>query len=304
MTDPRSEAVFNLLDDPSRLFHVRLYVTANDPGIRVIVHEAVRTYAPLVPNKGADHETWELFMKLDAQELEKKISSVLSSSPPNTTVTDGKSGVDPNGSDENNEENCMSDSPGIDICIDGIPSSDDDLIVQDDDDALDTFAQRKQNKYYDSHVVEQIFTRFANSDHVDGIRDLSRRSGIPRATISRWRKKFQSDASWRPGTQRYQHNRRVLSDAEEESLAQMIREQYVMQERPLTLPLLKTLILGYVHEDMDPKSDGIANTTDQKIKFKCSRSYMKLFLKRHGLSYRAVRPAKRQPIDSEEVTDF
>ena len=80
--------------------------------MRVIVHEALCTYVPLVSNKGSDPETWELFRKLDAQKLEK-ICSVLSSSPPNIIVNDLKNRVDPKGSDERNDEKCMSDG----VCL-------------------------------------------------------------------------------------------------------------------------------------------------------------------------------------------
>jgi transposase len=157
------------------------------------------------------------------------------------------------------------------------------------------------NRYYDkadeTEAVFNVFTTLPPSQYT--IQEISDRTGIPRRTLSNWRKQVKQQNDWRPTARRFHSNSRLLDDATELQIATFLRGTFISQGRDLSVNALRQQILMLVH---DLVSTG--KLPESKLHFKCSTTYMTRFLRRNGLSFRRGRPSRRPALDDDECFEF
>ena len=88
--------------------------------------------------------------------------------------------------------------------------------------------KRKYTKYHqDTKLVKEIFEIFKNNGkNTYSLNQLSKASGIPHYTLSKWRKKFEADPNYIPGSQ-IGRQHRIFTDDQETMIADFIRTQFI-----------------------------------------------------------------------------
>jgi hypothetical protein len=151
-----------------------------------------------------------------------------------------------------------------------------------------------------SDIIEPVFEVFATLDPSDyTIQDISDRTGVPARTLSYWRTQVRRQNHWRPLARWFTSNPQMFDDATEARIAAFIREHFISQNRDLSLSVLKHEILMLIH-DLIVAGD----VSESKLNFKCSTTFLRRFLRRHGLSLRRGRPSRRPNLDDDECFEF
>lgn len=147
------------------------------------------------------------------------------------------------------------------------------------------YVPRRYIKAYENEeLVNQVFDAFKKNELK--LKEISEMSGIPYGTIQFWHNKFVANPTYRPGKAIGQH-RRIFTPEQEENIAQMIKEQFIDHHVIIHRKHLQKLLFN-MWQSLDPESrSGI--TCDHFM----SRKFVKLFCKRHKLSFRQMRNKKR-----------
>ena len=164
--------------------------------------------------------------------------------------------------------------------------------------------KRKVHSYGESSEIEAIFQRFACSSQPFTYREIAHQSNIPPMTIYGWHKKFKEDQTWRPSHENMSQKRRIFHDEEEAQITCFLEDEYIAKNRLLTYEIVQRVIMNHIIDDMEPHSDGIMTAHSSHLGFKCSRQFIRNFLKRNGLSNRVYVAERRPEVDPKEVEVF
>ena len=141
--------------------------------------------------------------------------------------------------------------------------------------------KRPYQKYWkDRELVKEVFNVFVTQSENDyTLKEISQKTNIPIPVLSKWRKKFKQDQSYRPGN--YGIHNRLFTDAQEAAVAEFLRIQYIATGR-----MVKRKHLRKILHDLWVSIDPI---TRQNSKSLFSYHFLKDFCKRNGLSFRQLR---------------
>ena len=156
--------------------------------------------------------------------------------------------------------------------------------------------KRPYQKYWkDRELVKEVFNVFVTQSENDyTLKEISQKTNIPIPVLSKWRKKFKQDQSYRPGN--YGIHNRLFTDAQEAAVAEFLRIQYIATGR-----MVKRKHLRKILHDLWVSIDPI---TRQNSKSLFSYHFLKDFCKRNGLSFRQLRKKKRSDINEDEVIKY
>ena len=154
--------------------------------------------------------------------------------------------------------------------------------------------QRKRNwtRYHEDIVlVEEIFHAF---DEGMKLTEIQNQTDVSANILTRWKKKYMANKSYRPG-QQYGVWRRRFTKEQEEAVADFIRIQYIIPGLVIKRKQLCSLLLE-LWKSLDPKRVNMNEPF--------SYHYVSDFCERNGLSFRNMRKKKRSEINQEEVNEF
>ena len=156
--------------------------------------------------------------------------------------------------------------------------------------------KRPYQKYWkDRELVKEVFNVFITQSENDyTLKEISQKTNIPIPVLSKWRKKFKQDQSYRPGN--YGIHNRLFTDAQEAAFAEFLRIQNIATGR-----MVKRKHLRKILHDLWVSIDPI---TRQNSKSLFSYHFLKDFCKRNGLSFRQLRKKKRSDINEDEVIKY
>lgn len=144
----------------------------------------------------------------------------------------------------------------------------------------------------DTILVEEIFRAF---DQGMKLKEIHEQTDVPANLLSRWRKKYKVNKSYRPG-QQYGVWRRRFTPEQEQAVADFLKIQYIIPgivvKRKHLCILLRELWKSF---DLERRAD---------INDSFSYHYVSDFCERNGLSFRRMRKKKRTEINQEEVSEF
>ena len=84
--------------------------------------------------------------------------------------------------------------------------------------------------YHRTDIVDAVFKEFLKKIYRDFYAKMSKKYGVPPATLKRWYEKLRSNPSWRPyDTANHGMQNRYFTDEEEHSIAEFIRETFTNQ---------------------------------------------------------------------------
>ena len=143
----------------------------------------------------------------------------------------------------------------------------------------------------DDPEVQQLFAELADIRLPFGrLTQISDETGIPYKTLQDWRSHLLKDPAYTPRYPRRGISARVDYEIEEE-VANFLRREYVERSRYCPMAVVKGRIEAAVRE----------RTGED---FTAGRTYLKKFLKRHGLSLRVPHVRRRTAPDDEKVAEF
>ena len=143
----------------------------------------------------------------------------------------------------------------------------------------------------DDPEVQQLFAELAQITLPFGrLTQISNETGIPYKTLQDWRSNLLKDPSYTPGYPRKGISARVEREIEEE-VANFLRREYIERNRYCPMALVKGRIEMLARE----------RTGED---FTAGRTYLKGFLKRHGLSLRVPHVRRRTAPNDEKVAEF
>lgn len=127
--------------------------------------------------------------------------------------------------------------------------------------------------------------------------NVSRTTGIPLATIIRWRKNILEDPSFNPTNKKHGQHLRIFTDYEENSIADYIVDNYIICGMYFTDEDFKEIALLAWQEKYLPMLD--MNNQDDFKEFHCSAGFIDDFKKNHRFSSKMFH-LKRRPESSAE----
>jgi hypothetical protein len=175
---------------------------------------------------------------------------------------------------------------------------------------LRSYIRRPYVKHYlHPEVYEPVFERFAHPELSEPLPIIAQTTRIPLPTLYRWRQLFRRKQSWRPDRNQQIPNRRVFTAEQEQEIAQYITERFLERHVPITLAVLRTIILTKYQEFLQPSNDLEdlmiwMRTIRPRDNFICTRHFLANFMRRNRLSYRCVRAMRRPVINEEEVQRY
>lgn len=142
-------------------------------------------------------------------------------------------------------------------------------------------------------IWQEIFPNWGQQS----VKMIKERFGIPRSTIYFWRKRWLSDASWRPtNTEVHGLHHRVFTDLEEEAMAAYIIDNYVVPG------------LAFTNEDFQHLATQAFLTkyrdTPDIPQFTASKGFIQGFKERHLFVTRRTHAKKRPRRDPEKEQMF
>jgi hypothetical protein len=162
-------------------------------------------------------------------------------------------------------------------------------------DALRPFAKRfRYNAYYEHpEAIQSNFALFLTEpDASYAMREVSEHRKVPIPTLYSWREEVRAYPDWRPSPEYFSLNARTFPPEVEATLADFIHLHFASQERALTQPTLRPLLLLIVQ---DLLAEGVLEA--QVLNVKGLRHFMSNFLKRVGLIFRRARDRRRPILD-------
>lgn len=149
--------------------------------------------------------------------------------------------------------------------------------------------------YVNVKVVNEVLQAFRDKKLT--LRAISDKSGVNYETIRNWYRNFKKDNNYVPGKKIGQH-KRIFPPEVEENIADMIKIQFIHHHVMIKRKYLR-LILYNAWQSLDP--DNRSRLIDDRF---ISSKFIKLFCKRHRLSFRTMRKKKRSEINKKEVKNY
>lgn len=156
-----------------------------------------------------------------------------------------------------------------------------------------------KRRYIKAHeqkeIVEEVFKAFDAGKLT--LQKIAQETKVSYGTLQYWHSKWRKNKNYRPGGLIGQH-RRIFSKQEEESIACMIKMQFIDYHVMIRRKHLRRLLFN-CWQSLDPEKRS-ALIDDRFM----SRQFIKDFCKRNRLSFRTMRKKKRSSIDPEEVEKY
>ena len=157
------------------------------------------------------------------------------------------------------------------------------------------FRRGQYHRYAErSGLVRDIFKAWDEGKQYK-IRELSRESGIPEATLRRWRHRWQNDKEFDPldyaakGTKH-----RIFTDLEESNIASFIRDNVISQGYLFTNEDFRTVVMAAFVEKHNDDTTPVPH-------FNASDGFINDFKKAHGFTSRKPHYKRRSPSKPEFV---
>ena len=131
------------------------------------------------------------------------------------------------------------------------------------------------SKYKDE--IPDILNRLINTKRGD-IATVSEQTGIPFSTLSRWHQSLRKNTRFNPLERKWGAHRRIFTDAEEDSLADFIVENYIIPGYHFTDEDFRQLALEAYKEKYIPL---LGQNSGQYKEFRCSDGFISDFKYHH-----------------------
>jgi len=158
--------------------------------------------------------------------------------------------------------------------------------------------KRNYTAYHKDQLLRsQIFEVFA-SRHPESytLVEIQEKTNIPANILTKWRKRFMADKSYRPGC-RFGHHKRRFTESEERAVADLIRMQYVIPGILVRRKQLKNMLFQIWRQfDLSNRSKVVRNFF--------SYHFVSNLCSRNNLSFRKLRKKRRGELKMEEVKEF
>lgn len=162
----------------------------------------------------------------------------------------------------------------------------------------------KRTPYRDYEAIKDeiphILHALRNTKRGD-IAKYSKQTGIPFSTLSRWHKELLENPSFNPLNKKYGLSLRIFNDAEEDSIADYIVQNYILKGLYFTDDDFIEVAMSAYREKYIP----ILNSADPNIRknykeFHCSRGFINDFKYHHGLSSKVFH-LKRMTVPDNQI---
>ena len=121
---------------------------------------------------------------------------------------------------------------------------------------------------------------------------ISSATGIPKATLSRWRTKLIQDPNYSPVLPNYSKSKQSLDRIKENKLAKYIRTTFIHKGHLISKKLLLMKCNVYLADEVE----------ERKQMF--SKRWLEGFLKRNNFSFKKVRPKRRPDVSPGSLDSF
>ena len=171
------------------------------------------------------------------------------------------------------------------------------------------YKRRKYHNYKDQREeLDEIF-KILKRDKVPRclFSNIARVTGIPKSTLSTWRKRLRTHSDWRPSRMNYGRHRKVFTEDEEKLLIQHIRENFLERNLFYSDRDFHDDAIRFYNDLMRQRIQKIENgeLPPQKIKnFKCSPHFVIDFRKRWAHSLRRPSLKRRPQATPEQISTF
>ena len=136
---------------------------------------------------------------------------------------------------------------------------------------------------------------------------ISSTTGIPKSTISTWRKKLRINPQWRPKRTNYGRHTRIFTEEEEIALMGQIREQFLSKDLFYSDKDFQYDCIAFYNKLINDKIEKIKKKElpPQRFKnFKCSPHFIIDFRKRWNHSLRRPNLKRRPSASKEQIEKF
>jgi hypothetical protein len=172
--------------------------------------------------------------------------------------------------------------------------------------------RRQPYQHHKDHVgeLEPVFRALSGAIPFGGLTKLSLATNIRDSTLSSWKKKLESDQSWRPSRLAYRQPHRIFSDAQEDGLIRRIRTRFLDRgyyycDEDFRLDALK--FYEEIRSELEQRAlvdDEARHRLERLPLFKASNRFTADFRARNRLSLRRPTLKRRCPVSKVQQEEF
>lgn len=149
--------------------------------------------------------------------------------------------------------------------------------------------------YKDPEVVAEVLNAFKEKKL--NLIQISEYSHVPYNIVKYWHKKYKLNHKYVPGKDIGQH-RRIFSPDIEKNIAEFIKLQFIEAKVMIRRKHLRKILYN-AWQSLDPQNR--SQLVDDRF---ISKTFLKSFCRRNGLSFRMMRKKKRSEINEKEVSRY